>query len=55
MGGGDRQGGTKKPLKAPKKETKELSEEDRAYQKKRQEEMKAIKKVREEKGLKDKK
>ncbi|EFA78718.1 hypothetical protein PPL_08179 [Heterostelium album PN500] len=39
------QGGKKKPLKAPKKEGKELDEEDIAFQKKQQEEAKQLKEM----------
>jgi len=37
-----RQGGKKKPVKAPKKDVKEMDEEDVEYQKKRREEQKAL-------------
>ncbi|GAM28138.1 hypothetical protein SAMD00019534_113140 [Acytostelium subglobosum LB1] len=38
-------GGKKKPLKAPKKDAKEYDEEDLAFQKKQQEEAKALKEL----------
>ena len=38
-----REGGKKKPLKAPKKETKELDEDDMALKKKKMEEAKKLK------------
>ena len=37
-----KQGGKQKPLKAPKKEAKELDEDDIAFKKKQQEEKKAM-------------
>jgi len=40
-----RQGGKKKPLKAPKKESKELDEEDLAFKQKQKEEQAALKEL----------
>lgn len=37
-----REGGKKKPLKAPKKDAKELTDEDKEFLKKKQDEKKAI-------------
>ncbi|XP_076864843.1 translation machinery-associated protein 7 [Brachyhypopomus gauderio] len=37
-----REGGKKKPLKAPKKSSKEVDEDDAAFQQKRKEEQKAL-------------
>ncbi|KAL8919765.1 MAG: hypothetical protein Q9208_006631 [Pyrenodesmia sp. 3 TL-2023] len=39
MGGSDRAGGKAKPLKAPKKEKKEMDEEDIAFQEKQKAEL----------------
>ncbi|KAI4166213.1 MAG: hypothetical protein LQ342_000099 [Letrouitia transgressa] len=47
MGGNDRAGGKAKPLKAPKKEKKELDEEDLAFKKKQQADAKAQKEMAE--------
>ncbi|KAI4214402.1 MAG: hypothetical protein LQ351_003155 [Letrouitia transgressa] len=47
MGGNDRAGGKAKPLKAPKKEKKELDEEDVAFKKKQQADAKAQKEMAE--------
>lgn len=41
MGGQDRAGGKAKPLKAPKKEKKELDEEDKAFLEKQKADAKA--------------
>lgn len=38
-----RAGGKKKPLKAPKKDNRELDDEDKAFQQKKKEEEKAMK------------
>ncbi|KAK2767824.1 hypothetical protein FQN54_003985 [Arachnomyces sp. PD_36] len=45
MGGIGREGGKAKPLKAPKKGTKELDDEDRAFQEKQRAEAKAKKEM----------
>ncbi|XP_034442430.1 translation machinery-associated protein 7-like [Hippoglossus hippoglossus] len=37
-----REGGKKKPLKAPKKQSKEMDEEDVAYKQKQKEDQKAL-------------
>lgn len=37
-----REGGKKKPLKAPKKENKDLDEDDKEFKKRQQEEKKAL-------------
>ncbi|EDW17155.1 translation machinery-associated protein 7 homolog [Drosophila mojavensis] len=37
-----REGGKKKPLKAPKKEAKEMDEQDLAYKQKQKEQQKAL-------------
>lgn len=37
-----REGGKKKPLKAPKKENKDLDEDDKEFKKKQQEQKKAM-------------
>jgi len=42
-----RQGGKKKPLKAPKKEAKELDEEDIAFKQKQKDEQAAMKALKE--------
>ncbi|KAL9035593.1 MAG: hypothetical protein Q9214_006507 [Letrouitia sp. 1 TL-2023] len=47
MGGNDRAGGKAKPLKAPKKEKKELDDEDVAFRKKQQADAKAQKEMAE--------
>ncbi|KAI4126497.1 MAG: hypothetical protein LQ338_003716 [Usnochroma carphineum] len=47
MGGNDRAGGKAKPLKAPKKEKKELDEEDKAYLEKQRADAKANKEMTE--------
>ncbi|KAG0649880.1 Translation machinery-associated 7 [Hyphodiscus hymeniophilus] len=41
MGGADRAGGKAKPLKQPKKEKKELDDEDKAFQEKQRADAKA--------------
>ncbi|GAV06962.1 hypothetical protein RvY_16868 [Ramazzottius varieornatus] len=38
-----REGGKKKPLKAPKKDAKELDEDDKAFKEKQKEQQKAMK------------
>ncbi|EAA32869.1 translation machinery associated TMA7 [Neurospora crassa] len=43
MGGADRAGGKAKPLKAPKKDKKELDEDDKAFLEKKRAEEKARK------------
>ncbi|KAJ4389713.1 Translation machinery-associated protein 7 [Gnomoniopsis smithogilvyi] len=45
MGGADRQGGKAKPLKAAKKQTKELDEDDLAFIEKKRAEEKARKEL----------
>ncbi|KAL2001232.1 hypothetical protein VTN02DRAFT_2075 [Thermoascus thermophilus] len=47
MGGIGREGGKAKPLKAPKKEKKELDEEDLAFREKQKAEAKARKELAE--------
>ncbi|KAL2222805.1 translation machinery associated TMA7 [Thermoascus aurantiacus ATCC 26904] len=47
MGGISREGGKAKPLKAPKKEKKELDEEDIAFREKQKAEAKARKELAE--------
>ncbi|KAL8914944.1 MAG: hypothetical protein Q9172_002379 [Xanthocarpia lactea] len=47
MGGTDRAGGKAKPLKAPKKEKKEVDEDDRAFQEKQKAAAKANKEMAE--------
>ncbi|KAK8056844.1 hypothetical protein PG993_002071 [Apiospora rasikravindrae] len=41
MGGANREGGKVKPLKAPKKVTKDLDDEDKAFQEKQRADAKA--------------
>ncbi|KAF3767185.1 translation machinery associated TMA7 [Cryphonectria parasitica EP155] len=45
MGGSDRQGGKAKPLKAPKKQNKDLDDEDKAFLEKKKAEEKARKEL----------
>ncbi|PSS05130.1 translation machinery associated TMA7 [Coniella lustricola] len=45
MGGSDRQGGKAKPLKAPKKQAKDLDEDDKAFLEKKKAEEKARKEL----------
>ncbi|MCJ1312369.1 hypothetical protein MMC25_006043 [Agyrium rufum] len=45
MGGNSREGGKAKPLKAPKKEKKDLDEDDLAYLEKKKAEAKANKEM----------
>ncbi|KAL8742673.1 MAG: hypothetical protein Q9190_004883 [Brigantiaea leucoxantha] len=47
MGGNDRAGGKAKPLKAPKKEKKEMDEDELAFKKKQQADAKAQKEMAE--------
>ncbi|KAI9734683.1 MAG: Translation machinery-associated protein 7 [Cirrosporium novae-zelandiae] len=47
MGGQGREGGKAKPLKAPKKEKKELDEDELAFKKKQQADAKARKEMAE--------
>ncbi|KAI9883779.1 MAG: Translation machinery-associated protein 7 [Watsoniomyces obsoletus] len=47
MAGGNREGGKAKPLKAPKKEKKELDEEDLAFHAKQKADAEAKKKLAE--------
>ncbi|KAH8168801.1 translation machinery associated TMA7 domain-containing protein [Sarocladium implicatum] len=45
MGGGNREGGKAKPLKAPKKQNKDLDDDDQAYLEKKRAEEKARKEM----------
>ncbi|KAK0386997.1 hypothetical protein NLU13_5311 [Sarocladium strictum] len=45
MGSGNREGGKAKPLKAPKKQNKELDEDDQAFLEKKRAEEKARKEL----------
>lgn len=47
-----REGGKKKPLKAPKKDSKDLSEEDLEFKKKKQAEQKALEAMKTKAGQK---
>lgn len=47
-----REGGKKKPLKAPKKESKDLTDEDKAFQAKQQAEKKALEALKTKAGQK---